>query len=69
MKRQFAIGIIESKKIVSVPHKHFSLRMATGFVKAYNRHSRRYGDKQRAVILVHPLMRAIRGLKETATLP
>lgn len=55
MQLRFAIGVIEDRQLVRVPQQHLSAAEAVAYLQAYNRLER---DRQ-AVILLHPISRAI----------
>lgn len=54
-KRIYAVGIVSSSLITSIAERHVSLQEAASFVQAYNCLD---GERQ-AVILAHPISRAI----------
>jgi hypothetical protein len=53
--RSYAVGIIEQGRVDSIPENNLSLQEAVAFVRSYNEADQ---DRQ-AVILTHPISRAI----------
>jgi hypothetical protein len=53
--RRYAVGIVVNGRIESIAQRHMSVREAVGFLRGYNR----IKDERTAVILSHPISRAI----------
>lgn len=54
--RQYAIGVFRNSTVTDVAARHLTLREAIAFAKAYNR----VADSRFAVVMRHPIARAIR---------
>jgi len=53
--RSYAVGIVIGTSIVSIVERRVSLQEAAGFVRSYNS----IDDERQAVIITHPISRAI----------
>jgi hypothetical protein len=53
--RSYAVGIVSDSRVLSIVERHSTLREAAAFARAYNR----LGDDRQAVIIPHPISRAI----------
>lgn len=53
--RSYAVAIVRASVILAVPKHHLPLREAAAFARGYNR----LKDDRQAVVMLHPIFRAI----------